>query len=286
MKRSILLIMIVALLTGCMYNKEARELKKNETVQQEIETAIKKQAKKDYGMDVDVKMDRLAFTFPEGKLLIPLKTDKRMKVPVEVIGDPSYTFKAYFPVYDEEEEVYAFQADQIDLKELPSMARDLLTNIYQALYQDELQEIKDFDSDVKISVRVEDKFSSRYFENKEEERALALNFAKDYEAGKFTEPGEYKHLIRRHAALPNEESNLFEDQLEGNEPCTPAVKLQIDHEQTEEQTQEERFEDLVEFIEDDQDLPNGTYAISIWEEDPEELYEREHHYESVLKCNH
>ena len=174
--------------------------------------------------------------------------------------------------------------DQIDITALPHMASELLTDIYQSLYKEELQEITDFDPGVSMSVEVEDTFSNRYFEDESEEAALIKEFSKDYNEGKFVDPAQYKSLIKKHATLPNEHTVHYEEQQKANQPCTPEIHLNIDHTKKEEQTEQERFEALKEFIEKNDKLPNGMYFLNIREEDPEETYDRETYHDLVLIC--
>src|SRR5690625_7787088 len=87
-------------------------------------------------------MDKLAFTFPEGKILFPIKTDKRLVVPVKTIGNPTYDFLVYVSIYDEEREKYQFAENKLDISELPRMGTALLTDIYKELYEKELDGIK------------------------------------------------------------------------------------------------------------------------------------------------
>src|SRR5699024_7588221 len=100
-------------LTACFYSKEAKQAKNRKETQAEIETAIKKQAKEKYGMDVDVEIEKLKFTFPEAKVMFPIKTEKRLKVPVETVGSHVYEFKVRCNIYDEETETYQFTADEL-----------------------------------------------------------------------------------------------------------------------------------------------------------------------------
>src|SRR5699024_6341222 len=167
-------------LTACFYSTEAKQVKNSKETEAEIERAIKKQAKEKYGMDGDAQMDKLKFTFPEGKLMFPVKTDKRLKVPVETIGSPVYEFKVRFTIYDEETETYRFNEDELELRELSSMGTVLLTDVYKELYEEEFNKILDFDEDIELDIEAETKFSNRYFEDEAEEDALLKDFAKDY----------------------------------------------------------------------------------------------------------
>ena len=283
-KRIMILCITLIFLTACIYNKEARQLKDSEAVQTEIEAAVKEQAKQKYGIDLDVKMNRLGFAFPEGKMLVPMKTDKRLVLPVETIGDPSYEFSVYMSIYDEEREEYQFNKNSIDLTAMPRMATIFLTDIYKELYKEELDSITEFDEGVEMKITVDDKFSNIHFEDKEEEDALLMDFAKDYIAGKFVDPSEYVSLIRKYADLPNESSLLYEDQIKGSEPCTPEISLNIEHEDDTGQSAAERLVALTEFIENEDTLPNGIYSISIREDAPEEIPNRKNNHESVLRC--
>src|SRR5690625_1062133 len=101
-KRIMIVCISLIFLTACIYDKEAKQLKNSEETQKEIETAIKEQAKQNYGIDVDVQINKLDFAFPKEKQVFPLKTSKRLVVPVQTIGAPTYDFPVYFPIYDEE----------------------------------------------------------------------------------------------------------------------------------------------------------------------------------------
>src|SRR5699024_8832819 len=206
LKRVVLICCCMLFLTACFYSKEAKQVKNSKETQAEIETAIKKQAKEKYGMDVDVQMEKLKFTFPEGKLMFPVKTDKRLKVPVETIGSPVYEFKVRFTIYDEETETYRFNEDELELRELSSMGTVLLTDVYKELYEEEFNKILDFDEDIELDIEAETKFSNRYFEDEAEEDALLKDLAKDYNEGKFEDPAQYKFLIKKHAVLPSEDT--------------------------------------------------------------------------------
>src|SRR5690625_841802 len=103
------------LLTGCIYSKEAKQLKNSEEVQTEIEAAIKEQAKQKYGIDVDVKMEKLGFTFSEGKMFLPIKTDKRLVVPVQTIGNQTYDFLVYFSIYIDDLLEYLYSDNIFDI---------------------------------------------------------------------------------------------------------------------------------------------------------------------------
>lgn len=285
MKRILMMSMMI-LLTACFYDKDAKQLKNSETTQTEIKTAIQNQAKETYGMDVEVDMDKLSFSYPEGKLMLPLKTSKRLEVPVTVTGDPAYDFKAYMSIYDEQAETYTFDEQEIDLSALPYMATELLTDIFKKLYEKQLNDIEAFDAGLIMNVSVEDRFSNLYFEDEAEETTLIMDFAVDYNEGRFTDHASFKSLIKKHAALPNKHSKYYEEQLQGNQPCTPNIHLKVEHQNDEDQSTKERFEALAEYVNNDDDLPNGEYFIQVAEADPENDYDQESYSELVLKCNH
>src|SRR5690625_1723546 len=179
-KHRLIVCIFLLLLTGCIYSKEAKQLKNSEVGQTEIEAAIKEQAKQKYGKDVDVKMEKLGFTFSEGKMFLPIKTDKRLVVPVQTIGNPTYDFLVYFSIYDEDREEYQFDENKLDLSELPKMGTALLSDIYKELYEKELAGIIEFDELIEMTVTVEDKFSNIYFKDKNKEDALLMDFIRDY----------------------------------------------------------------------------------------------------------
>gem|GEM_PF-5219283 len=284
MKHRLIVCIFLLLLTGCIYSKEAKQLKNSETVQTEIEGAIKEQAKEKYGIDVDVQMDKLAFTFPEGKILFPIKTDKRLVVPVKTIGNPTYDFLVYVSIYDEEREKYQFAENKLDISELPRMGTALLTDIYKELYEKELDGIIEFDESIEMTVTVEDKFSNIYFEDKQEEDALLMDFSKDYNQGKFVDPTQYASLIKKHTELPSENTITYEEKIKGDQPCTPEIHLSIELDESEEQTVEDRLATLLTYIENEDTMPNGSYSISIRKFDPDNPYDEKKARELVIIC--
>jgi len=283
-KRMMMVCICLLLLTGCIYSKEAKQLKNSEEVQTEIEAAIKEQAKQKYGIDVDVKMEKLGFTFSEGKMFLPIKTDKRLAVPVQTIGNPTYDFLVYFSIYDEDREEYQFDENKLDLRELPKMGTALLTDIYKELYEKELAGIIEFDELIEMTVTVEDKFSNIYFEDKKEEDALLMDFSRDYNLGKFVDPTQYAFLIKKHTELPNESAITYEEKIKGDQPCTPEIHLRIELDESEEQTVEERMATHITYIENENTLPNGSYFISIRKVDPDNTYDEKHAHELVIIC--
>src|SRR5690625_2246997 len=272
------------LLTGCIYSKEAKQLKNSEEVQTEIEAAIKEQAKQKYGIDVDVKMEKLGFTFSEGKMFLPIKTDKRLVVPVQTIGNPIYYLLVYFSIYDEDREEYQFAENKLDLRELSRMRNTLLTDIYKELYEKELDGIIEFDESIEMTVTVEDKFSNIYFEDKQEEDALLMDFSRDYNHGKFVDPTQYASLIKKHTELPSENTITYEEKIKGDQPCTPEIHLSIELDESEEQTVEDRLATLLTYIENEDTMPNGSYSISIRKFDPDNPYDEKKARELVIIC--
>ena len=272
-------------LTGCIYSKEARQIKNNTETQAEIEVAIKKKAKEKYGIDVDVQMEKLTFTFPEGKMMFPVKTDKRLEVPVKTIGSPVYTFTEDFSIYDEETETYQFNHHEIELKKLSNIGTVLLTKIYKELHEDAFNKLVDFDEDIKLDIEAKAHFSNRYFEDEVEEHALLSDFANDYNDGKFVDPTQYKSLIKKHAALPSENTLIYEEQLKGDPPCTPRVSISVEIEDDVKQTAAERLDTIIEFIEEEDILPNGSYFIHVNKAVPNKTPPTESTHELVLKCN-
>lgn len=282
MKRIIVLGICLGLLTACFHSKEAKEIKNSKASRTEIETAIKETAKEKYGMDVKVRMSKLKFAFPQGKNML-MKTDKRLEVPVETVGEPRYQFKIYMPIYNPELDKYEFNKNELELKEFTKMGRVLLTEIYEDLYEEKLNKIIDFDEGVELEPRVDARFN-RYFEDEKEENSLLKSFGEDYNAGKFENPEEYPLLIKKHAELPNEESLLYEEQIKADPPCTPEIKVSIAYKETEAQQIEEKLAAFVEFIKHETSLPNGSYYIHINEEEPENTYDRKSEHEIVLRC--
>ena len=284
MKRMMLICIFLLLLTACIHDNEAKQLKNSEKTQTEIETAIKEHAKQNYGIDVEVQINELGFAFPEGKMLFPIKTDKRLVVPVQTVGTPVYDFPVYFPIYDEDREKYEFNPNDIELERLPRMRMDLLTDVFKELYKEELNLIKELDKGIEVTVTVKDELSNRAFENEEERQRLIMDFADDYNDGKFANPKAYESLLKKHAALPDENTLIYEDQMTGTKPCTPEISLSLEHEEDGEQTLQEKLNLITEFIENETTLPNGVYSIHLREADPEHYYDQERGFESVVKC--
>src|SRR5699024_1533160 len=271
-------------LTACFYSKEAKQVKNSKETQAEIETAIKKQAKEKYGMGVDVQMEKLKFTFPKGKLMFPIKTDKQLKVPVETVGSPVYEFEVKFSIYDEETETYQFNEDELELRKLSNMGTVLLTKVYKELYEEEFNKISDFDEDIELEIEEEAKFSNRYFEDEAEEYAILKDFAKDYNEGRFADATQYKSLIKKYAVLPSEETIIYEEQMKGDQPCTPRIGLSLKLDEDAEQTEVEKLDALIAFIEDDDTLPNGSYHIHASKEVPNKKPNTVNAHELVLRC--
>lgn len=282
MKRIIVLCISLLLLTACFHSKEAKQIKNSKESKTEIEAAIKNIAKEKYGMDVNVNMKKLKFAFPEGKNML-MKTDKRLEVPVETVGSPKYQFKIYMSIYNSELDKYQFDEDELELRDFSRMGRVLITDVYEELYENELKKLVEFDEGVELEVRIDTRFN-RYFEDEKEEDALLKKFADDYNAGKFEDPKEYASLIKKHAELPDEESKLYDEQIKAGIPCTPEIKVSIKYEEDEKQTLEEKLTAFVEFIENEETLPNGRYDIHIREEEPENTYDRKLDHELVLRC--
>src|SRR5699024_12739221 len=137
-------------LTACFYSKEAKQVKNSKETQAEIEKAIKKQAKEKYGMDVDVQMEKLKFTFPEGKLMFPVKTDKGLKVGGETSGSPVYEFKVRFTIYDKETQTHRTNEDELELRERSSRRTVLVTDVHKELYEEDFSNILDYDEGMEL----------------------------------------------------------------------------------------------------------------------------------------
>src|SRR5690625_2388789 len=283
-KHRLIVCIFLLLLTVCFYSVDGYELKNEQEVGTESETAVKEQAKQKYGIYVDVKMEKLGFTFSEGKMFLPIKTDKRLVVPVQTIGNPTYDFLVYFSIYDEDREEYQFAENKLDLRELPKMGTTLLTDIYKELYEKELDGIIEFDESIEMTVTVEDKFSNIYFEDKQEEDALLMDFSRDYNHGKFVDPTQYASLIKKHTELPSENTIIYEELIKGDQPCTPEIHLSIELDESEEQTVEDRLATLLTYIENEDTMPNGSYSISIRKFDPDNPYDEKNAHELVIIC--
>src|SRR5690625_2518813 len=104
MKRFLFFGIIILLLSGCFYDKEAKQLKNDKAVQQEIVERIKEKGIEQYGMELEVNINRLQFTYPEGKIMLPfVKSSKRLEVPVRTVGEPVFHFPVFMSIYDQEE---------------------------------------------------------------------------------------------------------------------------------------------------------------------------------------
>src|SRR5699024_5986544 len=114
----------------------------------------------------------------------------------------------------------------------------------------------------------ETKFSNRYFEDEAEEGALLKDFARDYSEGKIEDPAQYKFLIKKHAVLPSADTLIYEEQLKLDKPCTPSISLSLKLDEDAEQTEVEKLDALIAFIEGDDTLPNGSYYIHVTKEVP------------------
>lgn len=274
-------------LSACIYNKEAKKLIKDPHVKDEIEKEIIGQVERDYFLPVDVNMKKLKFTFPEGKLLIPVKTSKRVEVPVEVVGEPSYKFKAYISIYDEEREEYGFYPDQdtINIKEIRGLGSYVLESIFIEMYGEQLDRIKEYDPDIEVSLSLEHDFLDKYIEREEDRRRLMREFAADYNEGKFVDEKYYEDLYIKYVEKPLEGVKDYDVLIKGNPPCTPSISLNIEYEAAESQPIDERLADVISFIKDQDEFPNASYNIHIKDISEEKAYEQESLHERVLICD-
>lgn len=274
-------------LSACIYNKEAKKLIKDPHVKDEIEKEIIGQVERDYFLPVDVNMKKLKFTFPEGKLLIPVKTSKRVEVPVEVVGEPSYKFKAYISIYDEEREEYGFYPDQdtINIKEIRGLGSYVLESIFIEMYGEQLDRIKEYDPDIEVSLSLEHDFLDKYIEREEDRRRLMREFAADYNEGKFVDEKYYEDLYIKYVEKPLEGVKDYDVLIKGNPPCTPSISLNIEYEAADSQPIDERLADVISFIKDQDKFPNASYNIHIKDISEEKAYEQESLHERVLICD-
>lgn len=274
-------------LSACIYNKEAKKLIKDPHVKDEIEKEIIGQVERDYFLPVDVNMKKLKFTFPEGKLLIPVKTSKRVEVPVEVVGEPSYKFKAYISIYDEEREEYGFYPDQdtINIKEIRGLGSYVLESIFIEMYGEQLDRIKEYDPDIEVSLSLEHDFLDKYIEREEDRRRLMREFAADYNEGKFVDEKYYEDLYIKYVEKPLEGVKDYDVLIKGNPPCTPSISLNIEYEAADSQPIDERLADVISFIKDQDEFPNASYNIHIKDISEEKAYEQESLHERVLICD-
>jgi len=289
--RKVLLIFIAIgiamVLSACIYNKEAKKLIKDPDVKDEIEKAIIDQVERDYFLPVDVNMKKLKFTFPEGKLLFPVKTSKRIEVPVEIVGEPSYKFKAYISIYDEEEEEYGFYPEQdiINIKEIRKLGSYVLESIFIEMYGEQLDRIKEYDPDIEVSFDLKHDFLDKHIEREEDRRRLMREFSADYNEGKFVDEKHYEALYIKYVEKPLDGVNDYDILIKGNPPCTPRITLKIDYKAAEGQPIDERLADVMAFIEEQNDFPNASYNIHITDISEEKAYERDSLHDRVLKCD-
>src|SRR5699024_298160 len=271
-KRIFILCLILTFLTGCFYAREAKQLKSDKEIQNDIQLALEDKVKSEYDLDITVNMKKLNFTYPDGKLMFPVKTSKRLAVPVEIIGNPSYTFNAYISIYDTEREEYMFNNDEnsLDIYEIKKFGSFLLEHIFLIRHKEAFDKIKEFDPEVKIELIIDHEYYNRAHEDEHKQQVFLKDFADDYKHDKFIDASYFDELYRKYAVKPDESSNIYDDQMKGQEPCTAIIRLDIKHNRDRKDTSSERLSSIVKMIEGDRDMPNGIYNIYIDEEHAEE----------------
>lgn len=273
------LSIILFILSGCFYDKEAKALKADPAIQKEIEATIIEKAKRDYAMDVSVNLSKLKFTYPSGKLMVPLpiKTSKRLEVPVEVVGgEPSYDFKAYIEIYDRENDQYVFDKEDelaVNIKELYWIYSYLLEHLFTLRNEELFEQIKEFDHSIKISLDIKEGIESH---------AQMKEFYEDYVAGKFNDPMYYDEVFPKYVLKPNPDwrPELYEQLIAGGEEaCTPIINLRRDLRDDEKITIDEQLQKMTHFIETEPSLPNGRYHINVYDKDQKSDYEH------IVRCH-
>lgn len=272
MRTTILFLAMISLMvTGCSYDQEAKNLMKDEHTQKEIEAAIIDQANQHYGIDVEVDLSTISFAPANSKLIFPLTTDERLQVETEVVGgDPSYHFKAYVSIYDVESDMYYFDPtveDAINLHELRNFGDYLLDNIFKLKHKDTFDRLKSDDPLLEINWTLKHDFFGHYFEDKEEAELLHQAFFEDYKKGKFNDIKYYDEVFPRYIEKPEKDWRRFEKLIEGSEPCVPSIWLKTEIDTNENEPVDRKLAQLIERVEKDETLPNGTYFLKVKDED-------------------
>ncbi len=267
MKRYYLLLLAVILLSGCFHSKEAKQFKKDKEVQMEIERLIQEHGMDEYGMELYPEMKKMKFAIV-GKF--PWPTDNILVVPVKTNGKPEYKFEANIHIYNEKTDNYEVNDQSIDISNLEQIGPFLLEKTFLALHKDAFDTLKNVDRGIKInSIETEATFN-HYFEDKTEERMLKKAFAADYISDKFIEPSQFERLIDDHMIQWDENAR------EGWE-CEPRIRIEVKEPVDESVTSEEKVQNIIEYIESENNLPQGIYSITLDLED-------EQIYESVALC--
>lgn len=288
-KLFVLLILLMVVLSGCVLfkSKESKRLIKDRTVRAEIEQAIKERMEKYYFLDVHVNTKKIKYTFPDGKLMFPVKTDKRIEVPVETLGDPAFHFKSYIDIYDEETETYTFIDDDenINLNEMNDFGSFLLTHIFKLEYKEAFLNLKDQETTLDIKIDIDHQYYNRATDDATKHQQKMKQFAKDYEAGKFTDNEHFAEMFPAYVSEPQDWKNFYEEQMASSEPCTAEIRLYYDHLTTYDDTPEERLNKFIETIKTDPNMPNGEYMIHVTVKTEDDEEEAEKLYEYFLLCD-
>src|SRR5690625_689847 len=278
--------MLFIFLTGCFYKKEAKKLKNNPAIQHDIQTAIEELVKFEYGLEVDVNLRKLRFTTPEGKLMFPIKTSKRLEVPVDIRGEPSYQFKAYISIYNEDQDEYVFDKDEsdIDVRGMGNFGTHVMNHIFYEMNERALDKIKQFEPDSVVNVRVEHDFYNKAFDDEVERRERLAEFADDYNDGKFTNEAYYEEMYNKYAEKPNEHMIAYDELIKGNTPCTTGITLDVEHNEDREDTISDRLQHIVTFIQSERDMPNGMYRVYVNDVSTNKNYEKDDESDHFYIC--
>lgn len=282
-KLLVLLLLLTVVLSGCVLfkSKESKKLMKDRTVRAEIEQAIIDRMAKVYFLDVQVDMKKVKYTFPDGKLMFPVKTDKRIEVPVTTVGEPAFRFKAYVDIYDDETETYVFINDDenINLNEMNKFGSFLLTHIFKLEYQEAFLQLMDEEITLDVEIDIDHQYYDRAPDNRAEHRKKIEQFAKDYEAGKFTDNKYFAEMFPAYVSEPDDWDDYYDEQIVASEPCTAKIRLNYNHLISYDDTPEERLDHFIEMIKSDPNMPKGEYIVNVEietsddEEKPKDLRE-------------
>lgn len=262
-KLRLLCLLFVFLLVGCIPDEEAIDFKDDIETQLSIKSAIEKLILEDYKLIAEVPLNQFDFTYPEGKLYLPLKTDKRLEVPVTIIGDPVYTFTAYVDIYNEDREIYEFddRIDAIDIKELEGFGTYVMEHLFQTKHKKSLQKLETLAPDADFTVSVHRDFSKRYSRDEKLEQRLYDQFTKDYHAHKFADATDYDELYELYAEKPDKDDEDYDKLTTVAETCTARISLYVDPDSEKDRFTDEQIASLKQSIIDDSSMPNAAYHI-------------------------
>lgn len=272
-KLIILCFTLAFILVGCTQDEEAIEFKEDVETQLAIKSAIENVILEEYQLLAEVSLSQFDFTYPEGKLYLPLKTGKRLEVPVTVIGDPVYTFTAYVDIYDEEREEYRFDGnkDAINIKELEGFGTYVMEHLFQIKHEKALQHLESVAPDADISFDVNRDFSKRFSRDEKLEQRLYAQFTKDYHAHKFADATDYDELYELYAEKPDKDDQDYEKLTSSAETCTATISLYVKADSKKDSLIDEQIDSIKQAIIDDKSMPNGKYNIWTVVDDQQEI---------------